>query len=141
MGCDIHLMVERKVGEQWIPIRAKTNYLQYYPSLSHSEYYGYFNWYDGRNYTLFGQLARVRDDYVDVVAEPRGLPKDASFQVKLASEQWGPDGHSHSWFTVQELLQFKRWEEDSQYFINTVKTKLKKLGPAHKVRIVFWFDN
>ncbi len=61
-----------------------------------------------RNYTLFGILADVRNysNNVKPIDLPRGLPNDVSFEVKRQSDQEGLDGHSHSWFTLRELLAY-----------------------------------
>jgi hypothetical protein len=142
MGCDIHMIVERNVGAEWIPLRTKTEYTNYVKP-EDPYYYGYFNWESGRNYTLFEQLAQVRVHYGDLptLGDPRGLPEDPSEITQLASDQWGIDGHSHSWFTLRELLEFKGWHEHCWDFERFVKNKLTKLGPPDGVRIVFWFDN
>jgi hypothetical protein len=60
---------------------------------------------EGRNYALFALLAGVRN-YDDVVplAEPRGIPHDGSDYYLKMVENWGGDGHSHSWLTLAELL-------------------------------------
>jgi hypothetical protein len=60
-----------------------------------------------RNYIFFGIIAGVRSyDTKSMVSEPRGLPKDVSPQVKRHSDQWGVDGHSHSYLTLKELQDF-----------------------------------
>lgn len=69
--------------------------------------------YSGRNYNLFAILANVRnghgfagsdtgDGFVPM-AEPRGVPDDATDFYKHQVEEWGGDGHSHSWATLGEL--------------------------------------
>lgn len=78
------------------------------------------SWYSTRNYDLFAILADVRNGrgfagvltggFFDPLDEPRGLPEDASSLVARQSEGWGMDGHSHSWFTLQELqIAFQTW--------------------------------
>src|SRR5262249_2591595 len=68
------------------------------------------------NYNLFGILANVRngsgfagcdtgDGFVPI-SVPRGLPGDVSDEVRAETNRWGEDGHSHSWFTVAELLAY-----------------------------------
>lgn len=116
MGCDIHLYVERKVdgvwqsADQWEP----NEYADEGEDGLEIPYQKRF--YSGRNYDLFGILADVRngrgfagvdtgDGYVPM-DDPRGLPEDVSPQVKADSDHWGSDGHSHSWFTVSELLAY-----------------------------------
>lgn len=68
-----------------------------------------------RNYTLFSKLADVRNgsmfglsrDRVTPLDSPRGVPKDASKEWRRYVKQWGPDLHSTSYFTLEELEQFK----------------------------------
>lgn len=78
----------------------------------------------GRNYELFAVLADVRNfgwggdvDYADgdkrtPIAAPRGLPDDVSTEVRKDSDSWDCDGHSHSWFTLRELLEYD-WNQTS----------------------------
>jgi len=96
MGCDIHLFVEKKVDGLW----------QHVPG----------DFYSGRNYDLFSILACVRNGYGFAgiktgegfvpIAMPRGLPEDITDAVAQESDEWGDSGHSHSYFTVAELLKF-----------------------------------
>jgi len=74
----------------------------------------------GRNYDLFAILANVRNGYgfagCDTgdgfipIDEPRGLPGDVTDDVKKESDGWGINGHSHSWFTLRELLEYN-WDK------------------------------
>ena len=72
--------------------------------------------YEGRNYNVFAILANVRngrgfagvdtgDGFVPI-AEPRGIPEDASDYYKHQVEAYGENGHSHSYLTLQELLDY-----------------------------------
>jgi hypothetical protein len=86
MGCDIHTHVERQ--------RADGTWEQV-PGWSP---------FDVRDYGLFGFLADVRNSSAVVpIAEPRGIPEDASPEVWAA---WGEWAHTPSWLTVQELVEF-----------------------------------
>lgn len=127
MGCDIHLFVERieeKAGEpgtwvaadvfepvpdDWIEDPNDPNERRI-----HVPYQALF--YHERNYNMFAILANVRngrgfagvdtgDGFVPI-SEPRGLPFNVSPEVKADSEHWGVDGHSHSFFTVAELMAY-----------------------------------
>lgn len=105
-------------------------------------------YYTGRNYYLFSVLAGVRDynDNIKKLAEPKGIPEDASFGYKTVVKQWNGDGHSHSYFTLEELLNIN-WDEYKQEdwlddFINDTINKMKSIDPdPTKVRCVFFFDN
>lgn len=76
--------------------------------------------YVGRNYDLFAMLADVRNGYgfagvdtgdgFEIMDDPRGVPDDASEEYKREVEGWGVDGHSHSYFTLRELLEWEGWD-------------------------------
>jgi hypothetical protein len=93
MGADIHMHTEVKRNGKW-------------------EYHGEGPYTD-RNYDLFAILADVRNgrgfagcktgEGFIPLADPKGLPDDVSDEVKVEAEQMGGDGHSHSYFTLEEL--------------------------------------
>ena len=96
--------------------------------------------YSGRNYSLFSRLADVRSygEY-NAISEPRGIPEDASFGYKYMCDQWGGDAHSHSYFTLKELLKYD-WG-DFPNFKSTLD-KMSELDPnPSNVRCCFFFDN
>lgn len=96
--------------------------------------------YRGRNYSLFSRLADVRS-YGDgtAISEPRGVPDDASDAYLYIVEQWKGDGHSHSYFTLTELLEHD-WS-DFDEFRETLE-RMKNLDEnTDNVRAVFFFDN
>lgn len=115
MGCDIHLYVEKRIDGKWIAQgnfeRDEDGYTQ-----------GGDNYYDGRNYDLFAILADVRNgrgfagvktgDGFNPIAAPKGLPEDVSDAIKGISDRWDIDGHSHSFFTVRELLDYD-WTQET----------------------------
>ena len=80
--------------------------------------------YDNRNYDVFAILADVRNgrgfagvdtgDGFIPIDNPRGLPEDVSDEVMKESEHWGLDGHSHSWFTLRELLEYD-WDQKTTH--------------------------
>lgn len=91
MGCDIHLFVERKIGNNWRMVVDKFD--------------------QPRNYSLFGLLADVRNHNIPTIKPPAGIPKDVS---KGIAKQWDmdkQDGHTPSFYTLSELLAVK----DSSY--------------------------
>lgn len=107
MGCDIHALIERKVGNSWLDSGD--------PDI-------------GRNYEMFAALAGVRNrDGIVPIAEPRGLPgfkewatygggerhirwEDWSAKpcraMENMAEEMGEDGHSASWLTLAEIKAF-----------------------------------
>lgn len=84
----------------------------------------YPSYYSGRNYDLFAMLADVRNgrgfagiktgEGFNPIAEPKGLPDDASKQMKKAAEDYGEDGHSHSYLTLAELEKYD-WDQVTQH--------------------------
>jgi len=108
MGCDIHLFVERREGDKWVSCDRWEQEDGWY-SVTNSFYYE-------RNYDLFAILANVRNGrgFAGVktgegfasISEPRGVPADAAPEFLRVVEQWGVDGHSHSYLTVAELMAF-----------------------------------
>ena len=112
MGCDIHTSVERLEGKpdpSWVLLPPPEIELYYYPDSMNKPALGEF-WYWGRNYSLFTFLAGVRDDaaYAGKANRcldlPRGVPADASPEYRKLVDDWGPDGHTHSYFTLRELV-------------------------------------
>lgn len=131
MGCDIHLYVEKRVDGRWIPAdewyeEEEDVYDDAGEETGRKRMRPVIDWtarfYTGRNYSLFAILANVRNgrgfagcdigDGFNVISEPRGLPEDVCDQIKAESDNWGCDGHSHSWLTVCELLDFD-WDQIS----------------------------
>lgn len=90
MGCDIHLHVERKVGETWQQVDDKGG-----PGGL---------WAPQRNYTLFGALADVRDHNIPVIIPPRGIPVDVSEGIAKLWQEQEHVAHTPHYYTVEELL-------------------------------------
>jgi len=104
MGCDIHPYVESRVDGEWQTADKWTpcSYADGALRIAFND-----EVYSGRNYELFAILADVRNRFDLVPIGPlRGLPPDACPQVREACEGWDGDGHSHSWFTLAELLAY-----------------------------------
>lgn len=105
MGCDIHLFIEKRVDGKWEPVKGGNPYFGIWADEPKESYNGWF--YNSRNYSLFAVLAGVRNNYdIKPIAEPKGLPTDISDIVKTDSDRWDCDGHSHSWLTLKELLDY-----------------------------------
>ena len=93
MGCDIHAYIDYDV----VYLEKVEEYLtENFASLELN-----------RNYSLFYALANVRFDpnrmEPDKGREPKGLPPALSYPLRRWANDWGSDGHSHSWLTVSEL--------------------------------------
>lgn len=119
MGCDIHLTVELKVDGKWQEVEG--------------------NWWDDRCYDTFAILADVRNgrgfagtktgDGFAPIASPRGVPDDVSDKVREWIEEYGANGHSHSYHTLEQLLEYD-WTQTA------VKTGWVGLGEWAQ-----WFSN
>jgi hypothetical protein len=127
VGCDIHMWAEVKKNNKWKKV-GKVFKNQYYRlgEQSKVDEDGY-EWnpeftdqpYQSRNYDLFAILANVRNgsgfagcdtgDGFKPIAMPRGIPRDVSVEARIELEKYGVDGHSHSYFTLAELLDYD-WE-------------------------------
>ncbi len=154
MACDIHFYVERREGGKWVEADKWVVGEDWW---NKGEMVKDTNFYDERNYRLFAILAGVRnrrgsgdastDEGFSPISLPKGLPEDVSPLVSKASASWDGEGHSHSYLTLRELLDYD-WTQISYYkkaqtflFISDVMPRLRQLGEPDDVRIVFWFDN
>jgi hypothetical protein len=143
MGCSIHLHTEIKVGGKW----------HHY---SHPQVKS--------DYRLFALMADVRNEDGDYtpLCQPKGLPADASFTTRWDSKRWRGDGHSHSWFSAQELVQLEAaWEALLGEDFDQLRDGLERFAgyvcgnswagftrypedrpkDLEDVRWCFWFDN
>tara|TARA_R110000772_G_scaffold2410_4_gene8624 strand:- start:85217 stop:85729 length:513 start_codon:yes stop_codon:yes gene_type:complete len=98
-------------------------------------------YYRGRNYNLFEKLANVRSYNDNPTSEPRGIPDDISFSFEYICKQWEGDAHSHSYFTLTELLLQQNWSEVSPEFEETVNKMRDVDSNTDNVRCCFFFDN
>ena len=123
MGCDIHTFVEykvpqykakadnsayEKVGMAWISGDFWKVKPRQYMDEPVTEPVGMeiVELYGERDYSMYALLADVRN-YGDTepLSQPRGIPADSCEQIKKQVEELGGDGHSHSYFTLTELLE------------------------------------
>jgi len=125
MGCDIHGWVEVNTGIKWVAVN----------KLKSRE----------RNYSRFAALAGVREKQSESSAEPMGMPADVSDTAQYDIEQWGVDGHSHSYMPLVDAAEiFLTTEYNPNGFAR--KYPLSEFfdfeqDNADKARLVFWFDS
>lgn len=130
MGCDIHMVVERRWKrddgqEQWVGLHAmpraagkiygKVKWREWTDEagkrstpVDHERELG---WVEGnmhwlprsRNYDLFAELASVRGES-SRGNTPRGVPDDASALARMEIDSWDMDGHSHSHMLFSEAM-------------------------------------
>lgn len=121
MGCDIHCYAEVRKGKKWVQVGKEFKNAYYRPGDTgpYNDQYTEEPYHE-RNYDLFAMLADVRNgsgfagcptgDGFNIISDPKGLPKDVSAGVKKHAKAWGEDGHSHSWHTLKDLLEWN-WDQ------------------------------
>lgn len=126
MGCDIHLVCERKTEHGWAAV-------EFPPFAEGAD--RLFLW---RDYDLFSKLAGVRPRHDDAPprVRPRGLPDDMSPEVAAIWDEWKDDGHTCSWLTAAEAESIGAGFENFQEVLADIRTHA---GPDF--RVIFWFDN
>jgi hypothetical protein len=144
MGCDIHLVVERRHGDKWIAINTFASHYRAKWALTGKEISGYSSPVArDRNYQRFAKLAGVRGPG----PEPRGLPADASDTSLLLSAE---DAHSHSWLPLAAAAEVWKqtetgldeidanWPESYFFGVDVSGGSGEKIDDY---RLIFWFDN
>ena len=118
MGCDIHFYVETRDAEtgNWNLVdelvrEGEGEGDDIYVSTDYHK-----SFYKGRSYNLFSILADVRNgrgfagvktgEGFQPISTPRGVPDDASDGYKQLVASYGADGHSHSYHTIRQLLDY-----------------------------------
>lgn len=133
MGCDIHLHAEIKLKNEWHHYAT--------PSVP-------------RSYRLFGKMAGVRNNEIDPISPPRGLPADISDVTRYDYDSWKEDAHSASWLGSSEIADLSDWlrsidDDESDcfgyLFGNTYGSFSRypdeRPDGLEDIRFVFWFDN
>lgn len=148
MGCDIHMVLEKKHNGAWVglhsfPYAATQNK----PTDTYPLRLGSSWAVRSRNYELFADLAGVRGEGT-MGNEPRGVPDDASHLTDMEVEEDGPDGHSHTYMLLSEAWPL--------FLIHTLPGEIleanrRQLGMGlfglsgdddpDDYRLIIWFDN
>lgn len=152
MSCDLHVHIEVKI-RYWshaLPLA--------WEHLSMSRVYAS----TGGVYALFSRMAGVRAEDGDPppIAQPRGLPRNATRLTRFDAAQWGPNGHTHSWLSIREMAELGRWWEKAYprdyrynphgfeglfgYIFNVgwdqwIRFPEDRPARVHDARCVFWF--
>tara|TARA_R110000803_G_scaffold20201_12_gene52265 strand:- start:837 stop:1295 length:459 start_codon:yes stop_codon:yes gene_type:complete len=152
MGCDIHFFAEYREDalSPWKFLPAPGSACDYRYGEGDPERPGYDghsvdrrylrDWFDERNYVLFGMLAGVRGD-AEPVAEPRGWPADLC--PELEAERSDIE-HTPCWLMVYEMQEhFARRPEHASADFETCLAEMVRVagvGPEN-IRAVFYFDS
>lgn len=138
MGCDIHMALEKKVGNKYVLVTRIDSDLT------------------DRHYRFFSSLAGVRG-YGE--RSTKGIPNDISEGGKLFIDEYGSDGHSHSYDSVETVLKcknqaykdsFEEWGEEGKpaviegwdiykafnYYFDDVEDE-----SYSDYRVIYYFDN
>ena len=167
MGCDIHFFTERKTssnnykGPRDLSEDRNTKIEEIIEGIPVTERWvsadeweiedGYWcvpyskEFFSDRNYYLFSILADVRNDgSIDPLDYTRGIPNDCSSGYSYITKQWEGDAHSHSYFTLKELLDVN-WDNYQMEYLSEFMETIEKMktidDDSNKVRCVFFFDN
>jgi len=135
MGCDIHIVVERKLPDtEWYGIWSSDNGPRPRPRIAQ------------RDYGFFGEVAGVRYE-TPTRQYPRNLPRDVSRLAWLQYMQSPTDYHSVSHMTVVEFTDAWFRAHDNPGEIRREFAAYDLLGldtdwpEGAEHRVVFWFDN
>lgn len=144
MGCDIHMVLERKFENRWVGMHSfdyTTDY-KYENDEPKDRIYG--GWLvRNRNYNLFASLAGVRGNG----PEPRGLPDDLSDLARLQLGYWGEDGHSQTWYSMPEALPIFAAHYMPGHLLTEKRHNLAYTlfdiedEDVELYRLIIWFDN
>lgn len=144
MGCDIHIVLERRVDGAWLGLSAfhsVTTHKRRDDGLGFA-----FPVATSRNYHRFAALAGVRGDG----PAPRGAPDDISGLARFEIGRWGDDGHSHSWLPLKDAARIflETTNYDGSVNFESYEAKYPECyffgvedDDLDAYRLVFWFDN
>lgn len=136
MGCDIHTIIEKRVAGKWITVK-----IPHHSQPCESRFYHRFNLL----------CSGVRGDGSDNPA--LGVPADASETANYLIDEYGSDGHSHSYMDLAKasaiclqsdkdapgykISEYAEKYPESYYFGIDDEEGVKR----GQYRVVFWFDN
>jgi hypothetical protein len=104
MGCDIHIYRERQINGRWESVDTWSDKYGDGENVPYGE-----QCYEGRNYDLFGLLAKgVRREF-DCSFEPRGIPLQCDPRIKAVFDGWSVDAHNHSYLYLHELRELQEF--------------------------------
>lgn len=127
MGCDIHTVIEKKVGHRWIGVAA-SDFMKNRPA------------YAQRDYAFFGEIANVRGQGGHY---PQNVPEDVSDLAWHLYMQHPTDHHSPSHMMLEDFCETHNRLNPKESRAEYAVFDLTGIWPdeGQKFRIVFWFDN
>lgn len=134
MGCDIHIVIEKKVNDKWLGVYA-SDIIDIYPN----EPKGNERWY-----LFFDKLAGVRQRGSIPQNTTKGFPDDLSELGYYISQEM--DGHSPSYCSAKEFCDFYNASELELIVDKPIKSSSVKIlglweSDLEDYRVVFYFDN
>jgi hypothetical protein len=131
MGCDIHLVVERrrKPTEKWVGIFSSDHSVGVRPKIAQ------------RDYDFFAEVANVRGSGPNY---PRNVPEDISVLAWQGYMSSPTDHHSASHMSASEFCQiYLKVNPDAGLAEQAAYDLLGIWGDDGEAehRVVFWFDN
>lgn len=121
MGCDIHCYKEKQVDGKWLTADIWEDYD--YGEDDKGKEVPWKERFTGRNYQLFGMLARgVRCEH-PFSFEPRGLPFNPCAEIASEAERWEGDGHNHSYLYLHELKDMLAYLQTATIRVTSMKGK------------------
>lgn len=135
MGCDIHIVMERREASsaEWVGLWASDDLPGGRPKIAR------------RDYDFFSRLGVRNSGNGSVAIYPRNIPKDVSRLAWLKYMGAPTDHHSVSYATVEEFLKiYVEVNSDDGSFRNDLAAwDLLCLDSDFEGdhRLVFWFDN
>lgn len=158
MGCNIHIVLERKRklhGNCWVGVRlcSSLSPCMFDSNIVRADVWRIWSVLENRNYDFFNDLCGVRGGGSSFGYEPKGFPEDASSLSvdELANDD---DLHSHSWLSLDELkpvlekhfatMRVVQKLESGETFdvLDLVDHNINRLaGEDYEFRLVFAFDN
>jgi hypothetical protein len=107
MGCSIHSFAEKRNKEtnKWEMVGDVFTLSDYYKKHMKKEKNSHP--FYRQSYSTLAFLADVRNyNHCEPLVEPKGIPKDVCETIRSEWENWFGDGHSASFLTAKELLEF-----------------------------------
>jgi hypothetical protein len=155
MGCDIHVIVEKKYNGRWVGLSELSGFLKPQRQEDGKWVTDYIS-HPGRarDYERFAALACVRGEG----PAPKGLPADASELARMLYPMDDSDLHSHSWLGLAKAAEIYLSTEYDQAALHLLDDDPRSKDPysyyfdvegwgwgnkfnPDDYRIVFAFDN